>query len=104
MTASVNGVGKLNSVPTFGISIEELLKVIATVGAAKLILPLSVPFMETAIGVLLPMAKGALSVTCNVNVEPAGMVMSVLVLTPENAKVPNAGLPFVVMSVDGCAV
>ena len=102
LTAIVSGVGTLNSVPTFGISTEELLKVSVTVGAAKLILPLRVPFIEIEIGELLPRAKGAVSVNCNVNVEPAGMVMSVLLLTPENTNVPKVGLPFVVMSVDAC--
>ena len=103
-TGMVN-VGTVNSVPTFGISREELTNVSVTVGAAKLILPLSVPFIETEIGEVLPSAKGAVCVSCKVKVELAGMVMSVMLgLTPEKVKVPSAGVLVVVMSVAACGV
>ncbi len=90
--------------PTLGITRKGLLKASVTDGAAILILPLRVPLIETVIAELLPRAKGAVSVSCKVNVEPAGIVMSVLALTPEKVNVPKAGLLFVVMSVAGCAV
>jgi hypothetical protein len=104
LTAIVNGVGIVKAVPTFGISKDGLLKVSVTVGAAKLIFPLRVPFIETEIGEELPTAKGAVSVSVRVKVEPAGILMSVLALTFEKVKVPKAGLPVVVMSVNGCGV
>ena len=54
---------------------------------------------------MLPAAKGAVSVICNVKVVPEGIVRLVLLFTPEKLKTPKAGLtPDAVMSVEDCGV
>ena len=103
-TGIVTEVGTVNKVPTFGISTEGLLNESVIVDVVELMIPARVPLSETEIGELLPAAKGAVSVICNVKVVPEEMVMLVLLLTPEKLKVPKAGLPVVVMSVEDCGV
>src|SRR5258706_809548 len=96
----VTEVGTVNKVPTFGISTEGLLKARVTVEVLEVTVPASVPFIETETGEILPAAKGAVSVICNVKVVPAGIVRLVLFLTPEKLKGPKEGLtPDAVMSV-----
>jgi hypothetical protein len=98
-------VGTVNKVPTFGISTDGLLKVRVMLDVPEVMLPASVPIIETEIGDVLPAAKGAVSVICNVKVVPEGIVRLVLLLTPERLKAPKAGLtPDAVMSVEDCGV
>lgn len=97
--------GTVNKVPTFGISTDGLLKVRVMLDVPEMMLPASVPFIETEIGDVLPAAKGAVSVICNVKVVPEGIVRLVLLFTPEKLKAPKAGLtPDAVMSVEDCGV
>ena len=97
--------GTVNKVPTFGISTDGLLKVRVMLDVPEMMLPASVPFIETEIGDVLPAAKGAVSVICNVKVVPERIVRLVLLLTPERLKAPKAGLtPDAVMSVEDCGV
>ena len=103
-TGIVNEVGIVNRVPTFGISTEAALKASVTFVEPGLIVPLSMPFIETEIGELLPRARGAVSVSVRVKLDPEGIEMLVLDFTPVRVKVPRDGLPFVVMSVSGCGV
>lgn len=103
-TGMLTDVGNVNKVPTFGISIEAVLKVSVTEGVVGWMSPERTPLIETETGELLPNGKGAVSVICKVNVEPAGIVMLVLLFMPEKANVPKVGLLFVVMSVDDWGV
>ena len=67
--------------------------------------PENVPLTETEIGVLLPNGNGPVSVICKVKlVDWVAKSIEVLFFTPEKAKVPKAGLPFVVMLVEDCGV
>ena len=54
---------------------------------------------------MLPIGSGPASVICRVKVVVCvAKSIEVLFFTPEKAKVPRAGLPFVVMLVDACGV
>ena len=70
-----------------------------------LIDPENVPLTETETGTLLPIGNGPVSVICKVKVVLwVAKSIDVLFFTPENASVPRAGLPFVVILVDACGV
>ena len=67
--------------------------------------PENVPLTETETGVLLPSGNGPVSVICKVKVVVCvAKSIEVLFFTPEKAKVPRVGFPFVVIFVDACGV
>src|SRR5215210_1157066 len=94
--------GIVNNVPTPGISTVCSAKLSETILAVDVIDPENVPLIETEIGVLVPTGSGPLSVTCSVKVRgDVANSIEVLFFTPEKANEPRAGLPLVVILVDG---
>ena len=95
----------MNNVPVSGISIVWFAKLSDTILLVDVIDPENVPLTETETGTLLPIGSGPVSVSCKVKVVVwVANAMLVLFFTPEKARVPRVGLPFVVMLVDPCGV
>ena len=91
--------------PVPGISIVWFVKFSDTILLVEVIDPENVALTETEMGELLPIGSGVVSVICKVRVVGCvAKAIDVLFFTPEKARVPRAGLPFVVMFVDACGV